>query len=167
MNATTLWFPHPLLSVTLLSAWLLLHNSLAPGHILLGGMLALAIPKFIARVWPKPVRLCRPGRWLHYLSRLLWDIVIANLQVAWLILTRPSVQLRPGFIEMPLELENESAIAVLAATISLTPGTISIEFTPNPRRLRIHCLDITDEAALIAELKTRYEAPLKAMFAPC
>lgn len=164
---TTAWFPRLLLSATLLGAWLLLHNSLSPGHILLGGVLALAIPTFVARVSPEPTRLRRPGQWLHYLGRLLWDIVIANLQVAWLILTRPSVQLRPGFIEMPLELENESAIAVLAVTISLTPGTISIEFTPNPRRLRIHCLDITDEAALIATLKTRYEAPLKAMFTPC
>ncbi len=164
---TTAWFPRPLLSATLLGAWLLLHNSLSPGHILLGGVLALAIPTFVARVSPEPTRLRRPGQWLHYLGRLLWDIVIANLQVAWLILTRPSVQLRPGFIEMPLELENESAIAVLAATISLTPGTISIEFTQNPRRLRIHCLDVTDEATLIATLKTRYEAPLKAMFTPC
>ena len=166
MNATA-WFPHPLLSAALLGVWLLLHNSLAPGQILLGGVLALTISRFVARVWPEPVRLRRPGLWLRYVGRLLGDIVIANLQVAWLILARSPAQLRPAFIALPLELENEFAIAVLAATITLTPGTISIEFIPDQRRLRIHCLDVADEAALITLLKNRYEAPLKEMFAPC
>ena len=166
MNATT-WFPHPLLSAALLGVWLLLHNSLAPGQVLLGGVLALTIPWFVARVWPEPVRLRRPGQWLRYVGRLLWDIVIANMQVAWLILARPPAQLRSAFIALPLELENEFAIAVLAATITLTPGTISIEFIPDQRQLRIHCLDVADEAALITLLKNRYEAPLKEMFTPC
>lgn len=168
MNALTRAFPHPLLSAALLGTWLLLHNSLAPGQILLGGILALMLSWWVTRVWPEPVRLRRPGLWLRTLGRLLWDIVIANLEVARLILSRRPVDtLRPGFIAMPLDLENEFAIAVLAATITLTPGTISVEVLPDPPRLLIHCLDVADDAALIATLKNRYEAPLKEMFAPC
>lgn len=167
MNALARVFPHPLLSAALLGTWLLLHNSLAPGQILLGGILALTLSWWVTRVWPEPVRLRRPGRWLRYLGRLLWDIVIANLEVARLILRRPVTTLRPGFIAMPLDLEDEFALAVLAATITLTPGTISVEVLPDPPRLLIHCLDVVDEATLIATLKYRYEAPLKEMFAPC
>ena len=167
MNAIARAFPRPLLSAALLGTWLLLHNSLAPGQILLGGILALTLSWWVTRVWPEPVRLRRPGRWLRYLGRLLWDIVVANLEVAWLILSRPATSLRPGFIEMPLELENEFAIAVLATTLTLTPGTVSVEVIPDPRRLLIHCLDVADEATLIATLKNRYETPLKEMFAPC
>jgi len=161
------WLPHPRLSAILLGTWLLLQNSFAPGTILLGSALALVIPRFATRVWPQPVRLCRPGQWLRYLGQLLWDIVIANLQVAWLVLTRPPAQLHPALIALPLDLDDEFAIAVLAATITLTPGTISIELIPDQHQLRIHCLDVADEAALIAMLKSRYEAPLKAMFASC
>jgi multicomponent K+:H+ antiporter subunit E len=167
MNAIARLFPQPLLSAALLGTWLLLHNSLAPGQILLGGTLALTLAWWVTRIWPEPVRLRQPGQWLRYLGRLLWDIVIANLEVARLILSRSAISVRPGFITMPLELENEFAIAVLATTITLTPGTISVEVLPDPRRLRIHGLDIVDEATLIATLKNRYETPLKEMFALC
>ncbi|HRD49799.1 MAG: Na+/H+ antiporter subunit E [Candidatus Competibacter sp.] len=157
----------PLFCATLLAIWLLLQNSLAPGQILIGGILAVAISGLIARVWPEPIRLRRPELLLRYLGRLLWDIVIANLEVARLILTRPTHTLRPCFIKLPLDLRDEFAIAALAATITLTPGTIAVDVTPDRRCLWIHGLDVTDEAALIAALKNRYEVLLREMFAEC
>lgn len=159
--------PHPWLSLVLLATWLLLQNSVAPSQWLLGGVLALAIARLVARVWPEPVRLRRPGLLLPYVGWLLWDIVIANLKVAWLILTRPAAKLQPGFIHMPLDLQDDHAIAVLAATISLTPGTLSVEVTPDRGQLVIHCLDLNDAAEAIATLKRRYETPLKEIFVPC
>ncbi len=160
-------FPHPWLSLILLVTWLLLQNSLAPGQWLLGGALAVAIPWLVARVWPTPVRLRHLWLLPRYLGWLLWDIVMANLKVAWLILTRPAAKLRPGFICMPLDLQDDHAIAVLAATISLTPGTLSVDVAPDRSQLLIHCLDLHDETAMIATLKQRYEAPLKEIFVPC
>lgn len=167
MSAIATWFPHPKLSVILLVTWLLLQNSLAPGQWLLSGVLAVVIPWLVVRVWLEPVRLRRPGLLPRYIGRLLWDIVVANLNVARLILRRPAVDLRPGFIRMPLDLRNEQAIAVLAATISLTPGTITVEVTPDQSQLLIHCLDLADEMELVATLKRRYEALLKEIFVPC
>ncbi len=161
------WLPHPSLSASLLLIWLLLQNSMAPGQILLGGILAIVITQIVLRVWPEPVRLRRPGLLLRYLGRLLWDIVIANLEVAWLILTRPAATLHPRFIQLPLALRDEVAIAVFAATITLTPGTVAVEVSPNQRYLLVHSLDIADEALLIATLKNRYEALLKEIFAEC
>ncbi len=58
-------------------------------------------------------------------------------------------------------------IAVLAATITLTPGTVAVDLTQDRRQLLIHGLDIENEAALIAVLKNRYEALLKEIFAEC
>ncbi len=161
------WLPRPWLSVFLLSFWLLLNNSLALGHILIGIALVLPIAQLTAHVWPTPVVLRRPGLLLRYLGRLLSDIVIANLQVAQLILTRPAQSLRPCFILLPLDLQDEWAIAVLAATITLTPGTVVIEMTPDRRQLLIHGLDVENEVALIAVLKNRYETLLKEIFAQC
>jgi multicomponent K+:H+ antiporter subunit E len=161
------WLPHPWLSAFMLSFWLILNNSLALGHILIGMALVLPITGLTARIWPTPVLMRRPGLLLRYLGRLLWDIVIANLQVARLILTRPAQSLRPCFILLPLDLQDEWAIAVLAATITLTPGTVVIEMTPDRRQLLIHGLDVENEAALIAVLKNRYETLLMEIFAQC
>jgi multicomponent K+:H+ antiporter subunit E len=94
---------------------------------------------------------------------LLWDIVVANLVVARLILG-PTRNLRPAFIRLPLDLCSEFAIVVLANTISLTPGTVSADLSLDRRTLLIHALDVEDEAKTIAHIKYRYERPLKEIF---
>ncbi len=156
-------FPQPLFSLCLWLIWLLLNNSAAPGQALLGILLAVTIPLFTVRFWPNRPRLRRPWRLASYLAVLLWDITIANLVVARLILG-PMHRLRPGFITLPLDLCNDSAIVVLTNTISLTPGTVSADLSIDRRSLLLHVLDVDDEAQLIAHIKYRYERPLQEIF---
>ncbi|KGO35126.1 MAG: Na+/H+ antiporter subunit E [Desulfoprunum sp.] len=157
------WLPQPLFSLCLWMVWLLLGNTLAPGQMLLGAVLALALPLFSVRFWPDRPRLRRPLQLLRYFAVLLWDIVVANLVVARLILG-PTRKLRPAFIRLPLDLCHEFAIVVLANTISLTPGTVSADLSLDRRTLLIHALDVEDEAQAIARIKDRYERPLKEIF---
>ena len=158
------WLPQPLMSLCLWLVWLLLAQSLAPGHLLLGGVLALGLPLFTVRFWPEPARVRRPHLLLPYLAIVLWDITLANLIVARLILG-PVRRLRPAFIRVPLDLDSDLAIVVLAHTVSLTPGTVSTHLSPDRRVLLIHALDVEDESALVARIKRRYEQPLKEIFA--
>lgn len=155
--------PQPLFSLFLLLVWLLLVNTVALGQVLLGAFLAITLPLFTSRFWPDRPRISSPWKLLRYIGVLLWDIGLANLTVARLILGPPR-RLRPAFIHLPLELENEFAITVLASTISLTPGTVSSDLSPDRKTLLIHALDVADEAAVIAHIKQRYERPLKEIF---
>lgn len=157
------WLPQPLLSLSLLVVWLLLGNTLAPGQILLGLFIALALPLFTVRFWPDRPRLRRPLKILIYILILLWDITLANLTVARLILG-PTTRLRPAFIRMPLDLCNDFAIVVLTNTISLTPGTVSADISLDRRSLLIHALDVDDAEQMVAHLKHRYEQPLQEIF---
>ena len=102
-------------------------------------------------------------RLLGFVVVVLYDIVVANVSVAIKVLG-PLRSIRPGFVELPLELEDDFAIALLASTISLTPGTVSADVSPDRRTLLIHGLDVDDAAALVAEIKQRYERPLKEIF---
>ncbi len=158
--------PQPLFSVFLLLVWLLLVNTVAPGHLVLGTVLAIALPLFSSRFWPDRPRIHSPWKLLRYIAVLLWDIGLANLAVARLILG-PTRKLRPAFIHLPLDLQNEFAISVLASTISLTPGTVSSDLSADRKTLLIHALDVEDEAAVIAAIKQRYEQPLREIFEPC
>jgi multicomponent K+:H+ antiporter subunit E len=158
------WLPQPLMSCSLWLVWLLLAESLAPGHLLLGGLLALGLPLFTARFWPEMPRIRKPLLLLPYLAVLLWDITLANLIVARLILG-PVRELRPSFIRLPLDLDSDLAIVVLTHTVSLTPGTVSTHLSPDRQFLLIHALDVENEAELIARIKQRYEHPLKEIFA--
>lgn len=157
------WLPQPLFSVFLWLVWLLLNNTVAPGQLLLGAILALVLPLFTIRFWPDRPRLRKPLKLLRYIAVLLWDIILANLTVARLILG-PTARLRPAFIRLPLELRNEFAIVMLANTISLTPGTVSSDLSPDRRTLLIHALDVEDPAQAIARIKQRYEKPLQEIF---
>ncbi len=157
------WLPQPLLSLSLWVVWLLLANSVAPGQILLGMAIALALPLFTARFWPDRPRLRRPLKILIYILVLLWDITVANLIVARLILG-PTARLRPAFIRLPLDLRDDFAIVVLSSTISLTPGTVSADISTDRRWLLIHALDVGDPEKTVAQLKSRYERPLQEIF---
>lgn len=160
------FLPHPVLSLVLAAIWLLLANSLAFAHILLGLLLGWAIPLFTQDFWPDPVRIGKPLTLLRYTAIVGWDIVVANLVVARLILLRPT-KLHPAFVAMPLDLNSDIAISLLANSICLTPGTVSALLSQDRKTLLIHALDVDDSEALIAKIKQRYEAPLKEVFESC
>ena len=158
--------PHPLLSAILLVLWLLLANALSVGHLLLGALLGWAVPLYTARFWPEQVRVHRPLVLLRFTGVVLYDILIANVTVARLILG-PGERLQPAFVTMPLALRSEVAISLLANTISLTPGTVSAFLSADRRSLIIHSLHTTAPDELLALIRKRYEQPLKEVLEEC
>ena len=165
MSATQRVFPHPITSVMLAVVWLALQQSLSAGHLLLAAVLGTLVPLFARRFWPDPVRVARPLVLLRFGVVVLWDILAANFGVARLTLG-PVSGIRPGFVRLPLDLEGDFALTLLASTVSLTPGTVSAELSADRRHLLIHYLSCDDEAELVRSVKQRYEAPLKEIF-PC
>lgn len=161
------YLPRPWLSLSLLSIWLLLNQSLAPGHWLIGCLLALLLPPMVLRLAPVPSRPVRhPLRAARLLLVLLWDILLANLVVARQVLFQRS-QLQPGFVYVPLQREDDELVAVLlAAMITLTPGTVGVRVEMAQRRVLVHALHLTDAEALIREVKQRYESQLLEIL-PC
>jgi multicomponent K+:H+ antiporter subunit E len=149
----------------LLIVWLLMANSITPGGVVLGAVFALVLPKFTQPFWPDRPRM-RFGRpFLGYLAIVLFDIVVANFQVAWLILFRRNRDLRARWLVVPIELTTPEAITMLAGTISLTPGTVSSDVSADGRFLLVHGLDVADEVAEVARIKSRYETRLQRIFA--
>ena len=157
--------PHPWLSLTLLLVWLLLVNDFSAGQWLLGALLGVLIPLLSRVLWIKPPRTRQPWRLLPFFLRVLGDIVVANLQVSRRILGSMD-DLQPAFVEVPLDVHDELALTLLTSIVSLTPGTVSADLSDDRRRLLLHCLNVQDSAALVAEIKARYEAPLLEVF-PC
>ena len=96
-------------------------------------------------------------------QRVLWDIVLSNIEVARRILG-PERAITPGFLWLPLDLTNLHGITALASIITLTPGTLSAELSEDRRHLLVHCFNLRDAEATVAAIKQRYEAPLKEIF---
>ena len=157
------WFPHPVFSLLLAVIWLLLNNRLAVDTLVMGLLLGLILPPLTTRFWPAAPAMRHPGAWVRIISRLLIDMLVANLAVAALIL-RPRPRPRPAFVTYYLSVENPVAVTVLSSLISLTPGTVSVDVSRDHRRLCIHCLDLDDEQALVRRIHERYERLLKEIF---
>lgn len=156
-------FPAPLLSLCVFVVWLLLVGSIEPGHLLLAAVQAVLLPLVAQRLRGAAAGIRRPLVAVRLLLVVLWDIVVSNIQVAKLILGRES-KIHPGFLWLPLDVRNPHAIATLAGIITMTPGTLSTEVSADNRHLLVHCFSLDDEAGTIAQIKQRYEAPLKEIF---
>lgn len=154
--------PLPMHALILWIVWLLL-NDFTAGHIVLGAILAVGITWLTEPLSDPHPAIKKPLLAFMYLGRVLKDIVISNFVVAKQIL-RPNALLKPGFIALPLDMDQPFPLAVLASTISLTPGTVSTDFSDDMKVLYIHALNLEDEAKLIADIKARYETPLKEIF---
>lgn len=158
--------PHPILSLILWIIWLLLNNTVAAGHIVLGFVFAILIPLLTASFRPEKVRIKAPLTLLKYLGTVMWDIVIANLMVAKLIMGRND-KLMPAFFHIKLDIQTPLGISFLANTISLTPGTVSCDLTTDCRYLLVHALHAENSSEIIKHIKQRYEAPLIKVFTSC
>lgn len=157
------WLPHPIVSGLVLAVWLGLHSSLAPIHLAGGGLLAVLVPRLLHRSLGGASRTRRPWVASRLAGVVLWDIVTANVAVARRVLG-PMSRLQPGFIEVPLDLAHPDAVALLASIIAITPGTVVADIDEARVRIRVHVLDLADPAALVSEIKDRYERPLKEIF---
>jgi multicomponent K+:H+ antiporter subunit E len=157
-------FPHPLLTLLLALVWVLLQNSFTPGMAVFGLILGIIIPIITAVWWPERPGDIRLGKLFNYVMIVLWDIMVANVEVAWIVLTRPNSKLRPAWIVVPLDLRQPEAITVLAGTITLTPGTVTADMSDEGHSLLVHALDAPDPDAIRDDIKARYEARLKEIF---
>lgn len=156
--------PHPLLTLMLTITWLLLVNGWSLNSLVFGFLLGWLIPFVTASYWPNQPTLRAPLKILAYIGIVVWDIIVANIVVARIVLFKPNSERKPAWVTIPLDLRTPEAISALAGTITLTPGTVSADLSDHGHALLVHCLDAEDPDAVRDEIKSRYEARLKEIF---
>lgn len=157
-------FPHPFLTLLLAFVWVLLQNQVTAGMVVFGLILGVIIPAMTAVWWPDRPSGFRIGKMFSYGLIVIWDIIVANIEVAWIVLTVPNAKLKPAWIVVPLELTQPEAITVLAGTITLTPGTVSADLSTEGHSLLVHVLHTDDADGVRDEIKSRYERRLLEIF---
>lgn len=157
--------PHPFVTLILAIVWILLQNEITAGMAVMGVILGILIPWGTSIWWPDTPKGFRLGQMVTYTIMVLWDIIVANIEVAWIVLAKPNAKLKPAWIVVPLELKQPEAITVLAGTITLTPGTVSADLSDEGHSLLVHVLHTDDPDAVRDDIKNRYERRLLEIFA--
>lgn len=157
-------FSFPLLWALLVAMWLMLNETLAAAHVILGGVIALGAVAGLSALEEPYIRLRRPRVAAELLCLVLADIVRSNIAVAHIVL-RPGVRgRRAGFVDIPLDLRNPAGLAALACIITSTPGTAWAGYSSQTGVLTIHVLDLVDEETWLRTVKSRYERRLAEIF---
>ena len=157
-------FPHPHLTILLTIVWVLLANKPSLNSLVFGLLLGVIIPFITQPYWPDRPKLRNWPMVIEYMLVVLWDIVIANITVARIILFKRDADRQSSFVSIPLELRTPEAITVLAGTITMTPGTVSCDLSAQGHNLLVHCLDAPNPEDVRDEIKHRYERRLKEIF---
>jgi multicomponent K+:H+ antiporter subunit E len=154
----------PLAAGGLLLLWLVLNQSLSPGHVLLGIVVAAVGAWTLGTLRVPQGRVRRPVAILRLVALVLVDIVRSNLAVARIVLGGQR-RMTSGFVRIPLELRHPYGLATLACIITATPGTLWVALDEAEGILTIHVLDLIDHDAWIRTIKGRYERSLLEIFA--
>ncbi len=163
MTWLTRFVPYPVLGLFLFFVWMVLGEAVTPGRTLLGVIIAIAGTWLMARLRLDEPSMRRPMAAVRLIVAVSIDIVRSNIAVARII-GRPGRPATSGFLVIPLEMEDPTALSILAGILTATPGTIWVSYNPRTRTLILHILDLVDEAAWLRLIKGRYERMLMAVF---
>ena len=153
--------------VTLLLFWIMLVNSLAADTLLIGVLVSLAIALLYAdglsffsefRATPEAI-----GAGFRYYGYFFRQLVRSNFRLAAIVLS-PDLPIDPGIVKVRTELKTRMGRLMLANSITLTPGTLTVEV--EGEWLYVHCVTIgaTDIEGATKEVAAGFERYLKVMY---
>jgi multicomponent Na+:H+ antiporter subunit E len=126
------------------------------GEFLIGLAVGLPVAYFSRRLYGDTVDLPRAARTLPYVLRyvavFLYDVIVANLDVAYRVLA-PWMPVEPAVVVLPLRVESDLAVTTIANSITLTPGTLTLEHDEANNTLLIHAIDGRDRDAVVAPIR--------------
>ena len=153
--------------VAAMAIWLLLTWTVQFQSLMVGLLVSLLSALFLGGNVPiRPLSLLNPRRWfwlLVYIPVFAYQCLKANIDVAMRVLS-PGLQLKPGIVKIKTTLRTEIARTFLANSITLTPGTMTVEIKED--ELYIHWIDVKtqDEEEAARIIKGPFEKLLARIF---
>jgi multicomponent Na+:H+ antiporter subunit E len=143
-------------NIFLAVAWALAAGNVTLSNLAVGFALAFLVLWLVRPVLSETTYFGRVGRILSFFAFYLWELVLANLRVAYDVLT-PRHHMRPGIIGIPLDAETDQEITLLANLITLTPGSLAVDVSADRKTLYVHEMFIGDLEQTRAKVKSGYE----------
>jgi len=148
-----------LFNILLAIAWMLLVGEVSAGTFT-GGMIIGYLILWLSRyAWGDTKYFRKIPLVIMFVLYFLKELIKANLKVAFDIVT-PKDYMEPGIIAVPLDVQSDIEITLFANLVTLTPGTLSLDVSPDRKILYVHALYVTDADEFRRELKNGLEKRL-------
>ena len=147
----------------LVFAWVAVTGEISVANLLEGAVLAGLLVLLLRVPLRRRFRLGKVPKALGLLLYFLKEILLSNAAVARSLLS-PVSSLSPGIVAVPLDLKSDAGITVLANLITLTPGTLSLDVSPDRKTLFVHALHVEDPDVFRRGVKEGFERRVKEVF---
>ena len=97
---------------------------------------------------------------ISFLMYYLLKLIQANIYIAYDILT-PKLHTNPGFIRIPLRVNSDPGILLLCNLLSMTPGTLSVDISPDKKKLLVHCLYNNLDGKIVTDIEEMQDKIIK------
>lgn len=145
-----------LLNILLALAWLVLIGDYTPMNFVVGFAVSYGILWLSQRAIGRTLYFVRVPKAIALAAYFLWELVKANVRVAYDIVT-PRHHMKPAILAVPLDVQTDFQITLLANLITLTPGTLSLDVSSDRKVLYIHTMYVTDLDRFRMEIKQGFE----------
>jgi len=146
------------MNLILAVTWCFLWQSHDPVHIVAGLIFGFLVLRFHKQDYGGKIKPASIAHFVIYVGHFLKELILANFLVAKIVLT-PGLKIKPGIIKYKLDVTSDSGITLLANSITLTPGTLTMEISKDRKYLYIHTLNIEDPRKTEEEIKKSLERP--------
>ncbi len=147
--------------------WLLITMNISVANIIVGAVAALVTALIFGKHFIKDViPFLQPQRyfWLIiYLIIFIWECIRANFDVAYRVL-HPAMPIKPGIVKVKMSLKKNIAKTILANSITMTPGTISVDIIDD--YIYVHWIYVSSEdpEKYSQKISGRFEKFIKKIF---
>jgi multicomponent Na+:H+ antiporter subunit E len=145
-----------LFNILLALAWIALTGQFTLANFIFGFGLSYLLLWLVRRAGNASSYFAKVYQVISFALFFFRELIAANVRVAYDIVT-PTHYMRPGVVAIPLDIKTDAEITLLANLITLTPGTLSLDVSPDRGTLYVHAMHLKDVESFREEIKTGYE----------
>lgn len=145
-----------LLNLLIAATWIFLNDDGSFVTFLVGYVIGMAMIGMLNRFWPHDFYMKKVWAIIKLLILFIKELVVSSVTVIRQII-RPELDIRPGIFAYTTELKTDWEITLLSCLITLTPGTLTLEVSPEGDTLYIHAMDIEDTELLAGQIRNSFE----------
>lgn len=145
-----------LINLAITFVWMFLYSSWDLPTFIIGYLVGIILLFVLRRFFDEPLYFNKLYRFFILSLILLRELILSNIDVVKHVF-RPKLSIRPGIFALETDLSSDWEVTLLANLITLTPGTVTVDVSPDQRTLYIHTIDVDDVDEAVSSIKDSFE----------
>ncbi|AXF54648.1 Na+/H+ antiporter subunit E [Salicibibacter kimchii] len=149
-----------LLNIAIAIFWMALQNEYTSVNFVIGYLVGIVVVFFLRRSLPQTFYMQRVWAIIKLIFLFIKELVVANIDMIRVIVS-PRLNVTPGIVALRTSLKTDWEVTVLSMCITLTPGTMTMDYSEDGRTLYIHCIHVENTQEVIDDVRNNFERAIR------